>query len=250
MLGLLVRGQTNAQIAESLGISLAGAKWHVSEVISKLGVESREDAAEYWRARNGLRLRFTRALRALLPGAGWLKVGGAVAGLAAVSAAVIVVVALVESGGPERTLAESTSAATPTASVPRTPPAVLPRVTGTFSQPQALPIDGTVTIQPPGVHNPFQLWDGTSTVIYDLVSGTQTDLGPGSLGSFSPDGGWVAWVAGTAKLGEDVVGKRSPSTCDPGSVSTLGLGGRRCSPAPRRSSSLSPMRPAVAAIAR
>jgi orotate phosphoribosyltransferase-like protein len=73
-LGLLVLGRTNGQIADELGISLDGAKWHVSEIITKLGVDSREEAAEYWRAHNGMRLRFTRALRALLPGAMWAKV--------------------------------------------------------------------------------------------------------------------------------------------------------------------------------
>ena len=41
VLDLLARGRTNPQIAESLGISLDGAKWHVSEVLSRLGVRGR-----------------------------------------------------------------------------------------------------------------------------------------------------------------------------------------------------------------
>ncbi|HLF70850.1 MAG TPA: LuxR C-terminal-related transcriptional regulator [Dehalococcoidia bacterium] len=48
VLDLIRRGLSNREIAEALGISLAGAKFHVSEIISKLAVESREEAAA-WR---------------------------------------------------------------------------------------------------------------------------------------------------------------------------------------------------------
>jgi len=45
----LVRvGLTNEKIAQRLGITVAGAKYHVSEILSKLGVASREEAA-LWR---------------------------------------------------------------------------------------------------------------------------------------------------------------------------------------------------------
>ncbi len=46
MLSLLREGLTNQQIAERLGISLPGARYHVSEILSKLGVSSRQEAAE------------------------------------------------------------------------------------------------------------------------------------------------------------------------------------------------------------
>ncbi|HSP55163.1 MAG TPA: signal peptidase I [Dehalococcoidia bacterium] len=42
---LLRVGLTNEEIAERLGISLDGAKYHVSQILSKLGVTSREEAA-------------------------------------------------------------------------------------------------------------------------------------------------------------------------------------------------------------
>ena len=48
VLGLLRRDLTNEQIAERLGISLDGAKYHVSQILSKLDVSSREEAAA-WR---------------------------------------------------------------------------------------------------------------------------------------------------------------------------------------------------------
>jgi phosphoribosylaminoimidazole-succinocarboxamide synthase len=44
---MLAAGRTNPEIARALGISLAGAKWHVSEVLSRLGVTSRREAARY-----------------------------------------------------------------------------------------------------------------------------------------------------------------------------------------------------------
>jgi DNA-binding CsgD family transcriptional regulator len=48
VLELLRRGDTNEEIARTLGISLDGAKWHVSEIIGRLGVSDRYAAAR-WR---------------------------------------------------------------------------------------------------------------------------------------------------------------------------------------------------------
>lgn len=47
VLGLLRDGLSNEQIAERLGITLRTAKFHVSEILSKLGVENREQAAAW-----------------------------------------------------------------------------------------------------------------------------------------------------------------------------------------------------------
>jgi Bacterial regulatory proteins, luxR family len=47
VLSLLRDGLSNREIADRLGISLSGAKYHVSEIISKLGVSSREAAAAW-----------------------------------------------------------------------------------------------------------------------------------------------------------------------------------------------------------
>lgn len=98
VLNLLVRGYTNGQIADELGISLDGAKWHVSEIITRLGVDSRDDAAEYWRHQNGLRMRFTRVLQAFFS-SGTLKFAGGTAAVATmVIAAALVVSALRQAG--------------------------------------------------------------------------------------------------------------------------------------------------------
>lgn len=45
VLALLVEGQTNQQIAQSLEISLSTAKFHVSTILSKLNASSRTEAA-------------------------------------------------------------------------------------------------------------------------------------------------------------------------------------------------------------
>ncbi len=47
VLTLLREGLSNEQIAHRLGISRFGAKYHVSEILSKLGVSSREEAAAW-----------------------------------------------------------------------------------------------------------------------------------------------------------------------------------------------------------
>src|SRR5262245_31052602 len=99
VLDLLVRGRTNTQIAEQLGISLDGAKWHVSEIITSLGVDSRDEAAEYWREYNGLRLRFSRVMSGLFSSSvlKWSAATAFIGGVAVASA--MVVYAMRESGG-------------------------------------------------------------------------------------------------------------------------------------------------------
>ena len=93
VLDLLARGKTNAEIAEILSVSLSGAKWHVSEVISKLAVQSREEAADYWRERNSVSARSNRALQAITGLLTLKTVGGgilaAVAGGVAVGAIIV-----------------------------------------------------------------------------------------------------------------------------------------------------------------
>lgn len=59
VLQLIAEGRSNPEIATRLGVTIDGAKWHVREILSKLGVESREEAADWWRRERaaGTRLR-------------------------------------------------------------------------------------------------------------------------------------------------------------------------------------------------
>jgi NarL family two-component system response regulator LiaR len=45
VLALIVEGKSNAHVAESLGISLSTARFHVSTILSKLGAANRAEAA-------------------------------------------------------------------------------------------------------------------------------------------------------------------------------------------------------------
>ena len=47
VLDLIREGLSNEQIAARLGISVDGAKYHVSEILSKLGVRDRLEAARW-----------------------------------------------------------------------------------------------------------------------------------------------------------------------------------------------------------
>lgn len=115
VLDLIARGRTNGEIAETLGITFATAKWHVSELISKLGVQSREEVASYWQAERGPRARLGRLLHGIA-GFATLKIaaGGALAGTAAIGGAAVWM-QLSQAGGDEPVIAveEITPVVTP-----------------------------------------------------------------------------------------------------------------------------------------
>lgn len=116
VLDLLAKGHTNGQIAERLGISLDGAKWHVSEILSKLQTNSRDEAADYWRHEKGLPARLVRLSRGLAFGLPlrWAALGGfaVAAGLA------VAVVFYVVAGGGEDTPANPGDTDDPTPTPP------------------------------------------------------------------------------------------------------------------------------------
>jgi DNA-binding CsgD family transcriptional regulator len=85
VLRLVVRGHTNGEIAERLGISLQGAKWHVRELTTKFGVESREELIDAWAAERSVGARL-RGIAGLFAGLGLPKAGVA-AGLSALTLA-------------------------------------------------------------------------------------------------------------------------------------------------------------------
>jgi DNA-binding CsgD family transcriptional regulator len=56
VLALLGEGLSNQEIGDRLGISRDGAKYHVSEILGKLGVTDRDEAARWWRSQRAGRL--------------------------------------------------------------------------------------------------------------------------------------------------------------------------------------------------
>jgi len=101
VLGLLRERLTNEQIAERLGISLDGAKYHVSEILSKLGASTREEAAA-WRPIQ-VRPWWKRLIAAPAAILGAATVVVATAGLAVLGWGVVV------TSGPAQEVAEPTA---------------------------------------------------------------------------------------------------------------------------------------------
>lgn len=184
VLNLLVKGRTNGEIASELGISLDGAKWHVSEIITRLGVDSRDEAAEYWRHRNGLRMRFTRVLHAIF-GTNVLKVVGATAAVGVfIAAAAMVVYALNDSGdGSPQSGAPTPPAESPTPNPTDEPSPTAPPTTPTVDPGNLtgevvmdIPVRGLSFLSPQTISNISYIvekgcWqcDG-STTAYERVS--------------------------------------------------------------------------------
>jgi hypothetical protein len=81
--------------------------------------------------------------------------------------------------------------ATPTP-LPRPP---LDTIMGLFREPRPREIDAVRQL-PPRPVTPFLPWDRVSAVVYDFETGTETNLGPGSLVDFSPNSTMGVWVAG------------------------------------------------------
>jgi DNA-binding CsgD family transcriptional regulator len=154
VLGLLARGYSNPQIGEALGISLDGAKWHVAEIMARLGVDSREEAAGYWRDYNRPAARLARLARAFVPVAAWAKWGAAVAGVGAASAIAVVTVVAMNGGGNAHTPAASVASGTATASATSTflsaasSTVVVSTVVGTPTASSAVPTPSSTP--PPG----------------------------------------------------------------------------------------------------
>ncbi len=81
---LVARGKTNAEIGAALGISLDGAKYHVSELMVRLNVQSREEIARYWSREQSWSRRVARSSNvALFPGWRFALAGAATIAVAA-----------------------------------------------------------------------------------------------------------------------------------------------------------------------
>ncbi len=128
VLALLARGLTNAQIAAELGITADGAKYHVSEILARLDLDTREEAADYWRSRRGLATRLRRWARGVSLPLAWRW---AATGLVAVAVASVTIVAI-SLAGDGATPASEPEPVSPTAV------STAPAPTATVTAPSAL----------------------------------------------------------------------------------------------------------------
>lgn len=173
VLALIRDGLTNPQIAERLGIGVEGVKYHVSEILSKVGVSSREEAARW---REGTRPWWLAAIGLWRPPlrAASIALAGSVV-VAAVAGLVLLAVLLVRGGGSSDEQL------------------VVP-IDQMFTDPRPRAADETRSLIEPTPA--FESWDGESTVLYDTQEMTSLNLGAGTFGRFSADGRWMAWTAG------------------------------------------------------
>ena len=122
VLALVRAGLTNEQIAERLGISLGGARYHVSEILSKLGVGTRREAADWLTLEEAQRSSVRRApaivglLKAVpskLVSVGVRKLLGAGVLAVAIAAFVLLAVAVLVTRDRDEVPPEETQAAAP-----------------------------------------------------------------------------------------------------------------------------------------
>ena len=193
VLDLLAARRTNGEIATALGISLDGAKWHVSEVMTKLSTNSRDEAAEYWRAYNRIPLRFSRMVRGMVAGLAIRKVAIGAGVLAVVGVAALGVLLLAglgdddsEPAAPDGTPSPTLDNGTPEATVTSGP-----------TQPAESTPEPLVPVEVP---NGGTIPSENGLLYVDLASGDmQFWPMPGTsyyAQSVSRDGRWVVWTAG------------------------------------------------------
>jgi DNA-binding CsgD family transcriptional regulator len=111
VLDALVEGKSNAEIAVRLGITVDGAKWHVSELLGETGFADRQELAAWWRSQRAGRAR------------GWLL---PLAGLLKPAVAVLTFVALALTGVAVLSSRKDASPRPPLSSYPPVPTAVPP----------------------------------------------------------------------------------------------------------------------------
>lgn len=104
----------------------------------------------------------------------------------------LVAILLAACGGgttaPSPTIPPRASASAPTAT-PGAPRAVI----GLFTDPRETHVDEYRSLGPKP--STFPPWDGESTMLYDTKTNTETNLGLGSVGEFSPDSRRMVWIA-------------------------------------------------------
>ncbi|MBE0611448.1 MAG: helix-turn-helix transcriptional regulator [Dehalococcoidia bacterium] len=140
VLEFISRGKTNFEIANTLGITLDGAKWHVREIMAKLGCDTREEAVAIWQGRPSAPRRVARQLARPFAVFG-TAFGKAAAVLAAGGVALAVVAVFAFSRGDDAATESDSEAATE----------VIPTSAPTQPTPIAFRSCGTSTFRRPSI---------------------------------------------------------------------------------------------------
>lgn len=112
VLGLVARGYTNARIADELGIGYESVKTHISEILARLEVSSREEAVELWRQQHTFGARLKRAFAPFVML--WsFKAAGVATAVVGFAAAGLIVAALARGGGTDEADSLAPDDATP-----------------------------------------------------------------------------------------------------------------------------------------
>ncbi|MCH7811743.1 MAG: hypothetical protein IH958_03845 [Chloroflexi bacterium] len=178
VLDLLREGLSNEQIARRLEVTERTAKWHVAEILSKLGVGNREEAAAWQPERRWPLAAFAPLLIWRKLGWGWLPAtAGGVAIVAVAAGLGLLAWGLVrtEGDGGEPALSDD-----PPATLVSQPGVYLIRPDGSalLALLAAEPLDGSFAWSPSG--DRFALVTGNETEGFELSFGSASD---GSLGA-------------------------------------------------------------------
>ncbi|MEX2159583.1 MAG: response regulator transcription factor [Dehalococcoidia bacterium] len=176
VLALLREGLSNPEIAERLGVSRDTVKTHVSDILGKLGLASREEAAVWRREEH----RPWWVGVPLLGGGVAARAATAVVAVAVLAGVGVLVWGLLRSNAGNGGSGEDGAIVVPIADL--------------FTEPQPREADEVRSLGP--ARTTFDPWDGESTVLYDTATGEELTLGQGTFGRFSVDGRWMAWTAG------------------------------------------------------
>ena len=197
VLALLREGLTNPQIAERLSITLDGAKYHVSEILSKLGVSSRGEAARWqpserpWWATAAVPLAWPWRTANV----SWLATG-----VAGVTAVLLVVGVGLLVWGLVRTDGDADASAAAGATLSASPTATLATLTPTTEPPtpQPTPTPNATAQPPPTVPPPTDVppapTPDTRIAIMDLPTADQIQLSEDGKYFIAERGDGCTWV--------------------------------------------------------
>ena len=175
VLDLLAKGRSNPEIADTLGVSLDGAKWHVREIMGELDVPTREDAAEWWREYNGLPARFRRFAGGILGVGSFRWIAGAAAAGGVIGGAAVLVALISITGDSD----PSVSGTGDLASVTSTTTA------GTSPTPVVTAAPTWVPVRTAGVH-PVGTRSGDA-IVDAVISAVESSDGPAFHAMLAPE---------------------------------------------------------------